>query len=146
MERTPCVVHTLQLVVDMMQREPTIQRLVDKVRHLVNQFRKSSVATECLLQRCYHPHQRLSHQMVQLLFYNVALSSTQRPHHSSSRIHGLGQPAAQWVAEDWYPERPSTAICWAHSVAGKWHPIPFPCCACSAGSQKSSVGVLSSSC
>ncbi|KAJ8394943.1 hypothetical protein AAFF_G00040660 [Aldrovandia affinis] len=52
MERTPCVVHTLQLVVNMLlNKEPSIRRLLDKTRHLVNQFRKSSVATERLLQR-----------------------------------------------------------------------------------------------
>ena len=45
------MVHTLQLVVNMLQKEPSIQRLVDKARHLVNHFRKSSVATERLLQR-----------------------------------------------------------------------------------------------
>jgi len=52
LERTPCVVHTLQLVVNMIQKEPTIKRLLDKVRHLVKLFRKSSVATERLLQQC----------------------------------------------------------------------------------------------
>lgn len=46
------MVHTLQLVVNMVQKEPPIQRLLDKVRHLVNKFRKSSVATERLLQKC----------------------------------------------------------------------------------------------
>ena len=51
-ERTPCVVHTIQLVVNMVQKEPPIQRLLEKVRHLVNKFRKSSVATERLLQKC----------------------------------------------------------------------------------------------
>nr|XP_023672297.1 zinc finger BED domain-containing protein 1-like [Paramormyrops kingsleyae] len=51
-ERTPCVVHTVQLVVNMVQKEPSIRRLLDKVRHLVNKFRKSSVATEQLLQKC----------------------------------------------------------------------------------------------
>lgn len=44
-------VHTLQLVVNMLQKEPSIQILVVKTRQLVNLFRKSSVATECLLQR-----------------------------------------------------------------------------------------------
>lgn len=52
LERTPCVVHTLQLVVNMIQKEPTTKRLLDKVRHLVKLFRKSSVATERLLQQC----------------------------------------------------------------------------------------------
>ncbi|KAJ8353308.1 hypothetical protein SKAU_G00208750 [Synaphobranchus kaupii] len=52
LERTPCVVHTLQLVVNMIQKEPTIKRLLDKVRHLVKLFRKSSIATEQLLQQC----------------------------------------------------------------------------------------------
>lgn len=51
-ERTPCVVHTVQLVVNMVQKESPIQRLLEKVRHLVNKFRKSSVATERLLQKC----------------------------------------------------------------------------------------------
>ncbi|KAK0152186.1 Zinc finger BED domain-containing protein 1 [Merluccius polli] len=51
-ERTPCVVHTVQLVVNMVQKEPPIRRLLEKVRHLVNKFRKSSVATEQLLQKC----------------------------------------------------------------------------------------------
>ncbi|KAJ4940792.1 hypothetical protein JOQ06_027084, partial [Pogonophryne albipinna] len=50
--RTPCVVHTLQLVVNMIQKELTINRLLGKVRQLVKLFRKSSVATERLLQQC----------------------------------------------------------------------------------------------
>ncbi|RXN30449.1 zinc finger BED domain-containing 4-like protein [Labeo rohita] len=52
LERTPCVVHTLQLVVNMVKKEQAIKRLLDKVRHLVRQFRKSSVATEWLLEQC----------------------------------------------------------------------------------------------
>lgn len=51
-KRTPCVVHTLQLVVNMIQKEPPIKKAVDKLRHLVNLFRKSSVATGRLLQKC----------------------------------------------------------------------------------------------
>ncbi|KAL2078408.1 hypothetical protein ACEWY4_026093 [Coilia grayii] len=51
-ERTPCVVHTLQLVVNMVQKEPPIRRLLEKVRHMVNKFRRSSGATERLLQKC----------------------------------------------------------------------------------------------
>lgn len=46
------MVHTLQPVVNMIQKEPTINRLLDKVRHLVKLFCKSSVATERLLQQC----------------------------------------------------------------------------------------------
>lgn len=45
---TPCAVHTVQLVVNMVQMEPLIRRLLEKVRHLVNKFRKSSVATSVL--------------------------------------------------------------------------------------------------
>lgn len=52
LERTPCVVHTLQLVVNMIQKDNSIKRLLDKIRHLVGRFRKSSVATERLLQEC----------------------------------------------------------------------------------------------
>ncbi|KAL0967883.1 hypothetical protein UPYG_G00259050 [Umbra pygmaea] len=51
-ERTPCVVHTLQLVVNMIQKEPAIKKLLDKLRHLVRLFRKSSVAIERLLGKC----------------------------------------------------------------------------------------------
>ena len=50
--RTPCVVHTLQMVVNMIHKEASVKRLLDKVRVLVNHFRKSSVATERLLQLC----------------------------------------------------------------------------------------------
>lgn len=49
LERTPCVVHTLQLVAKMIKKEQSIKRLLDKASHLVRQFRKSSVATEQLL-------------------------------------------------------------------------------------------------
>ncbi|KTF71936.1 hypothetical protein cypCar_00048708 [Cyprinus carpio] len=53
LERTPCVVYTLQLVVNMVKKEQAIKRLLDKVRHLVRQFfPKSSVATEWLLEQC----------------------------------------------------------------------------------------------
>lgn len=46
------MVYTLQLVVNMIQKEPTIKRLLDKVRNLVKLFCKSSAATERLLQQC----------------------------------------------------------------------------------------------
>lgn len=46
------MVHTLQLVVNMIQNEPTIKKVLDKLRHLVNLFRKSSIATERLLKKC----------------------------------------------------------------------------------------------
>lgn len=53
LERTSCVVHTLQLVINMVKKEQAIKRLLDKVRHLVRQFfPKSSVATERLLEQC----------------------------------------------------------------------------------------------
>lgn len=50
--RTPCVVHTLQLVVNMIDKEASAKWLLDKVRVLFKLFRKSSVATEWLLQLC----------------------------------------------------------------------------------------------
>lgn len=46
----PFVVHTLQLVVNLLQKETSVKRLLDRVRLLVMLFRKSSVATEQLLQ------------------------------------------------------------------------------------------------
>lgn len=52
LERTPCVVHTLQLVVNMIQTEPAIKKLLDKLRHLVRLFHQSSVATGRLLEKC----------------------------------------------------------------------------------------------
>lgn len=52
-DRTPCVVHTLQLVVNMIQKDASVNRLLGKVRVLVKLFRKSSVATEGLLQLCH---------------------------------------------------------------------------------------------
>nr|XP_008289955.1 PREDICTED: uncharacterized protein LOC103364578 [Stegastes partitus] len=41
-DRTPCVVHTLQLVVNIIQKDASVNRLLSKVRVLVNLFRKSS--------------------------------------------------------------------------------------------------------
>lgn len=52
MARTPCVVHTLQLVVNLIKKEISVNRLLDKVHSLVKLFRKSSVATERLLKEC----------------------------------------------------------------------------------------------
>ncbi|XP_062398583.1 uncharacterized protein LOC134088552 isoform X1 [Sardina pilchardus] len=52
METTPCVVHTLQLVVNTIHKEASIRRLLDKVRVLVRLFHKSSVATDHLLHLC----------------------------------------------------------------------------------------------
>ena len=52
MERTPCVVHTLQLVVNIIRKDLSVNRLLDKARVLVRLFRKSSVAIEQLLQLC----------------------------------------------------------------------------------------------
>lgn len=53
MDRTPCVVHTLQLVVHMVQnKEASVKRVLDKARSVVKLFRKSSVATQRLLDQC----------------------------------------------------------------------------------------------
>lgn len=52
MDRTPCVVHTIQLVVHMLQKETTVKRVLDKARSVVKLFRKSSVATQRLLDHC----------------------------------------------------------------------------------------------
>ncbi|PIO27337.1 hypothetical protein AB205_0022880 [Aquarana catesbeiana] len=52
MDRTPYVVHTLQLVVHMVQKEASVKRLLDKARSIVNLFRKSSIATQKLLEHC----------------------------------------------------------------------------------------------
>ncbi|XP_077392118.1 zinc finger BED domain-containing protein 4-like isoform X2 [Festucalex cinctus] len=48
---TPCVVQTIQLIVNMVQKEPPIRKLLEKVRHLVTKLKKLSVATERLLQK-----------------------------------------------------------------------------------------------
>lgn len=48
----PCVVHTLQLVVNMMQKEASVQRVLVKARSVVHLFRKSSVATQKILKKC----------------------------------------------------------------------------------------------
>ncbi|PIO14652.1 hypothetical protein AB205_0133160 [Aquarana catesbeiana] len=45
MDQTSCVVHTLQLVVHMVQKEASVKRILDKARSIVNLFCKSSVAT-----------------------------------------------------------------------------------------------------
>ncbi|XP_053549013.1 E3 SUMO-protein ligase ZBED1-like [Bombina bombina] len=52
MDRTPCVVHTLQLVVHMVQKEASVKRILDKARSVVKLFRKSSVATQKILEQC----------------------------------------------------------------------------------------------
>lgn len=52
MERTPCFVHTLQLVVNMINKEVSVTRLLGKVKAVVKQFRKSSVAVEKLHRLC----------------------------------------------------------------------------------------------
>jgi len=48
-DRTPCVVHTLQLVVNMIQKNASVSRLLGKVKAVVKLFRKSS---DQLLQVC----------------------------------------------------------------------------------------------
>ncbi|KAJ4947124.1 hypothetical protein JOQ06_009165 [Pogonophryne albipinna] len=45
-ERTPCVVHTLQLVVNMIQKDLSVKPLLDRIRVLDRLFRKSSVAIQ----------------------------------------------------------------------------------------------------
>ncbi|KAK3535488.1 hypothetical protein QTP70_016909, partial [Hemibagrus guttatus] len=50
LKRMPCVVHSLQLVVNMIQKEANVKRLLDRFQLLVRHFCKSSVATEQLLQ------------------------------------------------------------------------------------------------
>ncbi|XP_028297947.1 uncharacterized protein LOC114460108 [Gouania willdenowi] len=52
MERIPCVVHSIQLVVHLMQKEASVKRLLDKTRSVVKLFRKSSVATQRILDAC----------------------------------------------------------------------------------------------
>ncbi|PIN92704.1 hypothetical protein AB205_0183730, partial [Aquarana catesbeiana] len=51
-DRTPCVVHILQLVVHMVQKEASVKRILDKARSIVNLFRKSSIATQKLFEHC----------------------------------------------------------------------------------------------
>ncbi|CAM4713087.1 unnamed protein product [Leuciscus chuanchicus] len=46
------VVHTIQLVVHMLQKETTVKRVLDKARSVVKLFRKSSIATQRLLDQC----------------------------------------------------------------------------------------------
>lgn len=48
----PCVVHTLQLVVHLLNKEAGIKRVLDKARSLVKLFRKSSVATQKIIDEC----------------------------------------------------------------------------------------------
>ncbi|KAJ8352669.1 hypothetical protein SKAU_G00241450 [Synaphobranchus kaupii] len=51
-ETTPCVVHTLRLVLNMMGKEPTVKRLLlDQARNTVQLFWKSSVAAQRLLEQ-----------------------------------------------------------------------------------------------
>ncbi|CAM4619107.1 unnamed protein product [Leuciscus chuanchicus] len=52
MERMPCVVHTLQLVVHMLNKEASVKRILDKAGSIVKLFRKSSVATQKILDKC----------------------------------------------------------------------------------------------
>ncbi|XP_041965281.1 uncharacterized protein LOC121723562 isoform X3 [Alosa sapidissima] len=47
-ERTPCFVHTLQDVVNMIYKEVSVTRLLEKVRAVVKQFCRSSTAMEKL--------------------------------------------------------------------------------------------------
>ena len=51
-QRTPCVVHTLQLVVHMIQKETGVKKVLDKARSVVKLFRKSSVATQRIMEEC----------------------------------------------------------------------------------------------
>ncbi|KAK7912336.1 hypothetical protein WMY93_012547 [Mugilogobius chulae] len=52
MARMPCVVHTLQLVVHLLNKEASIKRVLDKARSIVKLFRKSSVATQKIIDEC----------------------------------------------------------------------------------------------
>lgn len=47
-----CMFYTLQLVFSMIQKEPTIKKVFDKLRHLLILFRKSSKAIEKLQEKC----------------------------------------------------------------------------------------------
>ncbi|PIO36913.1 hypothetical protein AB205_0068260 [Aquarana catesbeiana] len=50
--RTPCVVHTLQLVVHMVHNEASVKKILDKARSIVNLFCKSSITTQKLWEHC----------------------------------------------------------------------------------------------
>ncbi|PIN97647.1 hypothetical protein AB205_0062690 [Aquarana catesbeiana] len=52
LDRTQCVVHTLQLVVHMVHKEASVKRILDKARSIVKLFRKSSIVTQKLLEHC----------------------------------------------------------------------------------------------
>lgn len=52
MVRTCCFVHTLQLVVNMILKDASVKHLLEKVKAIVKQFRRSSVAIEKLHHRC----------------------------------------------------------------------------------------------
>lgn len=55
MDWTPCVVHALQLVVLMVKEEAAVKRILNKTRHLAELFRKSSVATQKVVETCDCP-------------------------------------------------------------------------------------------
>lgn len=52
LKRTPCAVHTLQLVVNLVNKDGTVQRVLNKARKFVRTLRKSSVALEKLIHLC----------------------------------------------------------------------------------------------
>ncbi|PIO16118.1 hypothetical protein AB205_0176570 [Aquarana catesbeiana] len=52
MDRTSCMVHTLQFVVHMVHKEANVKRILDKARSIVNLFHKSSIATQKLFEHC----------------------------------------------------------------------------------------------
>lgn len=52
LDRKPCVVHTLQPVVNIIHKESSLSHLLDKVCTIVRRFKRLSKATEKLLEAC----------------------------------------------------------------------------------------------
>lgn len=97
-ERTPCVVHTLQLVVNLLHKEVSVRRLFEKVQELVKLFRRSSVATERLLKLCGLT--LVKDCPIRWSSTYTAISHLLQLKNSLIQVVGLGLSPAKRVAED----------------------------------------------
>lgn len=141
-ERTPCVVHTLQLAVNMVQKDPPIRRLLEKVRHLESKFRKSSVATERLLQKCALVLVKDCPTRWSSSFAMI-LCCLEVKEHLTAVAESMSWDSLQ--TSEWQKIGMLRALLLPFAknpVAWKWHSVTFSCCASAPGSQKPSDGIL----
>ncbi|PIO25053.1 hypothetical protein AB205_0120240, partial [Aquarana catesbeiana] len=74
-DQKPCVVHTLQLVVQMVQKEAGVKGILDKTRSIVDLFRKSIIATQATGALWPYSFKLLPHTLIKYIQHDCKTES-----------------------------------------------------------------------